>query len=143
MFLGFLARFGLWITGVLFLRALFFTLTGENKIQESVDPIFLGMVSDMPYIAGAFFIALAIMYLVVGKERTQRGWEMGKGLIAPTIVIGVVLGSIYGGITGITEAAGMGVIAVFVIGLIRREMTFEIVWDSVMRTLKSTGLLFG
>ena len=49
------------------------------------------MVSDMPYIAGAFFIALAIMYLVVGKERTQRGWEMGKGLIAPTIVIGVVL----------------------------------------------------
>ena len=35
----------------------------------------------------------------------------------------------------------MGVIAVFVIGLIRREMTFEIVWDSVMRTLKSTGTI--
>ena len=66
---------------------------------------------------------------------------MGKGLIAPTVVIGVVLGSIYGGITCITEAAGMGVIAVFVIGLIRREMTFEIVWDSVMRTLKSTGTI--
>ena len=99
------------------------------------------MVSDMPYIGAAFFICLAIMYLVVGKERTQNGWEMGKGLIAPTIVIGVVLGSIYGGITGITEAAGMGVIAVFVIGLIRREMTFEIVWDSVMRTLKSTGTI--
>ena len=141
MFLGFLARFGLWITGVLFLRAVFFTLTGENTIQEGVDPIFLGMVSDMPFIAGAFFICLAIIYVLVGKERTQRGWEMGKGLIAPTIVIGVVLGSIYGGITGITEAAGMGVIAVFVIGLIRREMTFEIVWDSVMRTLKSTGTI--
>jgi TRAP-type mannitol/chloroaromatic compound transport system permease large subunit len=35
----------------------------------------------------------------------------------------------------------MGVIAVFVIGLVRREMTFEIVWDSVMRTLKSTGTI--
>ena len=34
MFLGFLARFGLWITGALFLRAVFFTLTGENIIQE-------------------------------------------------------------------------------------------------------------
>ena len=66
---------------------------------------------------------------------------MGKGLIAPTVVIGVVLGSIYGGITGITEAAGMGVIAVFVIGVIRREMTMEIVWDAVMRTLKSTGTI--
>ena len=34
----------------------------------------------------------------------------------------------------------MGVIAVF-IGLIRREMTMEIVWDVVMRTLKSTGTI--
>ena len=78
---------------------------------------------------------------MIGRERSARGWVMGKGLIAPTVVIGVVLGSIYGGITGITEAAGMGVIAVFVIGLIRREMTFEIVWDSLMRTLKSTGTI--
>ncbi len=141
MFIGFIARFALWITGVLFLRAVFFTLTGENRIQEGVDPIFLGMVSDMPYIAGAFAFALLTMFLIVGKERTNRGWEMGKGLIAPTVVIGVVLGSIYGGITGITEAAGMGVIAVFVIGLLRREMTFEIVWDSLMRTLRSTGTI--
>jgi TRAP-type mannitol/chloroaromatic compound transport system permease large subunit len=66
---------------------------------------------------------------------------MGKGLVAPIVVIGVVLGSIYGGITGITEAAGMGAIAVFVIGLLRREMTFTIVWDSLMRTLKSTGTI--
>ena len=141
MFLGFLSRFSLWISGVIFFRALFFTVTGENIIEEGVDPIFLGMVSDLPYIAGAFLISLALVYLVVGKERTKVGWEMGKGLIAPTVVIGVVLGSIYGGITGITEAAGMGVIAVFVIGLIRREMTFEIVWDAVMRTLKSTGTI--
>jgi TRAP-type mannitol/chloroaromatic compound transport system permease large subunit len=141
MFLGFLSRFSMWITGVIFFRALFFTVTGENIIQEGVDPIFLGMVSDLPYIAGAFLISLALVYFVVGKERTKIGWDMGKGLIAPTVVIGVVLGSIYGGITGITEAAGMGVIAVFVIGLIRREMTFEIVWDAVMRTLKSTGTI--
>ena len=141
MFLGFLSRFSLWISGVIFFRALFFTVTGENVIEEGVDPIFLGMVSDLPYIAGAFLISLALVYFVVGKERTKVGWEMGKGLIAPTVVIGVVLGSIYGGITGITEAAGMGVIAVFVIGLIRREMTFEIVWDAVMRTLKSTGTI--
>ena len=93
------------------------------------------------WIVGAFLLALALIFLVIGRERSARGWVMGKGLIAPTVVIGVVLGSIYGGITGITEAAGMGVIAVFVIGLIRREMTFEIVWDSLMRTLKSTGTI--
>jgi len=141
LFLGFLAKFAMWVTGVLFIRAVFFTLTGDNKIVEGIDPIPLGMVADIPYIVGAFALAVATVFLLVGKERTERGWEMGKGLIAPTIVIGVVLGSIYMGITGITEAAGMGVIAVFVLGLVRREMTFEIVWDSLMRTLKSTGTI--
>ena len=141
LFLGFLAKFAMWVTGVLFIRAVFFTLTGDNEIVEGIDPIPLGMVADIPYIVGAFALATATVFLLVGKERTARGWEMGKGLIAPTIVIGVVLGSIYMGITGITEAAGMGVIAVFVLGLVRREMTFEIVWDSLMRTLKSTGTI--
>ena len=141
MFLGFLSLLTAGASILLTLRALFFTLTGENAVREGVDPIPLGMVSDFPWFIGAFVIALAIIFLVAGRDRSMRGWEMGKGLVAPIIVVGVVLGSIYGGITGITEAAGMGVIAVFVIGLVRREMTFEIVWDSVMRTLKSTGTI--
>ncbi|MCB1424612.1 MAG: TRAP transporter large permease subunit [Brucellaceae bacterium] len=141
MFLGFLSLLTAGASILLTLRALFFTLTGENAVREGVDPIPLGMVSDFPWFIGAFVIALAIIFLVAGRDRSMRGWKMGKGLVAPIIVVGVVLGSIYGGITGITEAAGMGVIAVFVIGLVRREMTFEIVWDSVMRTLKSTGTI--
>ena len=141
MFLGFMSKFAMWIIAVIFARAVFFTLLGANKVTEGVDPIFLGMVSDLPYIVGAFVLCFISMRFVVGKERTAVGWEMGKGLIAPVVVIGVVLGSIYGGITGITEAAGMGVIAVFVISAIRREMTFDIVYDSLMRTLKSTGTI--
>jgi TRAP-type mannitol/chloroaromatic compound transport system permease large subunit len=141
MFLGFVSRFAMWVTGVLLLRALFFTATGDNVVRENEDPIPLGMVADIPWIVGAFILFTAIVYLVVGRERTQAGWDMGKGLIAPTVVIGVVLGSIYGGVTGITEAAGMGVVAVFAIGMIRREMTFEIVWDSLIRTLRSTGTI--
>ncbi|WP_417674120.1 TRAP transporter large permease [Roseibium sp.] len=141
MFAGFLARLTLWVTGVLLVRALFFTLTGANRITEGVDPIPLGMVSDIPYILGAAVIAAALIFFAIGRERTSRGWHLGRGLIAPTVVIGVVLGSIYGGITGITEAAGMGVIAVFVIGLIRREMTPDIIWESIIRTLRSTGTI--
>ncbi|ALI56161.1 TRAP transporter large permease [Celeribacter marinus] len=141
MFLGFLSRFGMWATAVIFLRALFFTFTGMNTVAEGVDPITLGMVSDLPYLAAAFAIFAVVVYVVVGKERTSKGWDMGKGLIAPIIVIGVVLGSIYGGITGITEAAGMGVVAVFFISVSRGEMTFDIVWDSLMRTLRSTGTI--
>ena len=141
MFLGFLGLMGLGIVAALTLRNLFFTLTGANQIVEGVDPIKLGMVADLPYLAGAFVLFLAVVFGLVGKDRSLKGWEMGKGLVAPIVVIGVVLGSIYGGITGITEAAAMGVMAVFVIGVMRREMTFEIVWDAVMRTMKSTGTI--
>ncbi|TDX32444.1 MULTISPECIES: TRAP transporter large permease [Rhodovulum] len=141
MFLGFLARMTLWIAGALLVRVAFLTATGANRIEEGVEPIFLGMVSDIPWLVGALALALAAIHLAVGPARTRAGWQMGKGLVAPTVVIGVVLGSIYGGITGITEAAGMGVVAVFAIGLIRREMTFEIVWDSLIRTLRSTGTI--
>ena len=140
MFLGFLGKFGLYIIAVLFLRAMFFTVTGQNVLQEGEDPITLGMVADFPGLAIAFALAAGLVF-VIGKERVQTGWDMGKGLIAPTVVIGVVLGSIYMGITGITEAAGMGVVAVFMIGVVRREMTFTIVWDSLIRTLKSTGTI--
>lgn len=141
MFLGFLSKFFFYAGGVLFARALFFTVTGQNAVIEGVDPIALGMATHLPYLAGFTVACYLLMRFVVGKERTDQGWEMGKGLVAPIIVIGVVLGSIYMGITGITEAAGMGVVAVFVIATLRREMTFGVVWDSLMRTLKSTGTI--
>jgi TRAP-type mannitol/chloroaromatic compound transport system permease large subunit len=141
MFMAFLAILVAIASGVLTLRNLFFTLTGENQLTAGMQPIRLGMVADLPWLVGAFALSLALLMLLFGKERTFGAWRIGKGLVPPLIVIGVVLGSIYGGITGITEAAGMGVIAVFVISLIRREMTFEIVWDSLMRTLKSTGTI--
>lgn len=141
LFLAFLSTLVAGATAVLTLRLLFFTATGANVERTGVDPIPLGMMSDLPWLLGALALSLVLIFFVLGRERTVQGWHMGKGLVAPIIVIGVVLGSIYGGITGITEAAGMGVVAVFVISLIRREMSFEIVWDAVMRTLRSTGTI--
>ncbi|MEO0762417.1 MAG: TRAP transporter large permease subunit, partial [Pseudomonadota bacterium] len=141
MFVGFLACLAVGTSAILLARLAFLTITGANVLAEGQDPIALGQPGDAVWLIGLAAIALAVIFGLVGRERTLAGWQMGKGLVAPIVVIGVVLGSIYGGITGITEAAGMGVIAVFAIGLLRREMTFDIVWDSVIRTLKSTGTI--
>ena len=127
---------------VLFLRALFFTVTGQNFDKgDGVEPIFWGTADYVPWFAGLFVISMLLIYFAFGKERTAKGWSMGKGLVPPIVVIGVVLGSIYGGITGITEAAGMGAVAVFFIALLRGEASTDLVWDSLMRTLKSTGTI--
>ncbi|TCL01159.1 tripartite ATP-independent transporter DctM subunit [Shimia isoporae] len=201
LFGAFLCVLGSGFGALLFLRALYFTVTGINANPDLVDePIKLGMTYHLLPLA-IFSIGAAVVALFVfGKERTATGWEHGKGLVPPFTVIGVVLGSIYGGITGITEAAGMGALAVFLISvaleksfdewkaffvthrtkaviviagtivaavvlpmligigdkliagwvimlivigywLMRAPGKVELVWDSLMRTLRSTGTI--
>ena len=125
----------------LLLRVVFFTLAGQNTFEEGVDAITYGTPDYIPWFGGLTALSLALIFFVFGVARARIGWNMGKGLIAPIIVIGVVLGSIYGGISGITEAAGMGVVAVLIISVFRGEASFNLVWDSLMRTLKSTGTI--
>lgn len=141
MFGGFLSLLLAGGAVVLLTRALFFTVTGQNVLEEGEDPIALGMTSDLLPLAIAAGVGLILAFFVFGRERTMLGWEHGKGLVPPLLVIGVVLGSIYGGITGITEAAGMGAFAVFMIAVFRGEASVGLVWDAMMRTLKSTGTI--
>ena len=128
-------------SAVLLLRVLFFTVTGQNVYVEGVDEIAYGTADYIPWFGAYTAICLGLIFFAFGIERAKIGWDMGKGLVAPIVVIGVVLGSIYGGISGITEAAGMGVVAVLIIAVFRGEANCDLVWDSLMRTLKSTGTI--
>ena len=141
MFGGFLSLLLVGGAAILFVRAAFFTVTGQNVLEEGEDRIFLGMPDHLVPIAVAGAIGLALVFFAFGRDRVAKGWEHGKGLVPPLLVIGVVLGSIYGGITGITEAAGMGAFAVFMIAVLRGEASIGLVWDSMMRTLRSTGTI--
>jgi TRAP-type mannitol/chloroaromatic compound transport system permease large subunit len=125
----------------LFVRVVFFTLAGQNVYEEGVDAIAYGTPDYIPWFGGLTALSLGLIFFAFGIERARTGWNMGKGLVAPIVVIGVVLGSIYGGISGITEAAGMGVVAVLIISVFRGEASFDLVWESLMRTLKSTGTI--
>ncbi len=101
-----------------------------------------------PYVASSLAInsvlliaGLALTRVLFGGEIISITWSMTKGLIAPLLVVFVVLGSIYGGVTGITEAAGMGTVAVLVLIWLRGEFTFTLVREALMRTFKSTGTI--
>ena len=142
MFGGFIAIFVIGAAVALLLRIGFLTLTGRNaSTGEDFEAPSLGMLYHAPYLLGIIAVCFALIFLVFGYERSKRGWHHGKGLVPPLVVIGIVLGSIYGGITGITEAAGMGALAVFVIALFRGEASVDLVWVSLMRTLRSTGTI--
>ena len=141
LFGAFLSIMGAAGAFVLTLRALFFLVSGQHILEEGEDPIALGMPYHIPWIVAwlAGFLALAL--LVFGKTRCALAWKYGKGLVAPFTIIGVVLGSIYGGITGITEAAGMGALAVFLISIIMDRSWPE--WKAFFNTHKAKiGMVF-
>ncbi|EFO32092.1 trap dicarboxylate transporter, dctm subunit [Roseibium sp. TrichSKD4] len=142
MFLGFVSAVIASICAALLARIAFYSATGRNvAVNDRFEPPTLGMVSDLPLILGLLAVCLTIIFFLVGRERTSAGWKHGKGLVPPITVIGIVLGSIYGGVTGITEAAGMGALAVFLIALFRGEASVDLLWVSMMRTLRSTGTI--
>lgn len=62
-------------------------------------------------------------------------------LIAPAFIVVVVLGSIYAGIASITEAAALGVSSVLIISLLRRELNFRMLQESLVHTLETCGMI--
>ena len=129
-------------TGMLLARLGFLTFMGRNDPSvEDYEPPALGTLEHLPYFLGILAVCFILMFVVFGFKHTKLGWHHGKGLVPPFSVIFIVLGSIYGGITGITEAAGMGALAVFTIALLRGEASVDLVWVSLMRTLRSTGTI--
>jgi tripartite ATP-independent transporter DctM subunit len=64
-----------------------------------------------------------------------------RGLALPLLVIAAVLGTIYFGIASVTEAAAMGVVGTLIAALLRRELTFRILRDSLRQTMQTCGML--
>ncbi len=86
-------------------------------------------------------LSLVWIFFVAGTDMAKDAWAKGKGLVQPLAVVFVVLGSIYGGITGITEAAAMGSIAVLLLIIVRGEFSLKLMQEASMRTFKSTGTI--
>ncbi|SPH22009.1 C4-dicarboxylate TRAP transporter large permease protein DctM [Ascidiaceihabitans donghaensis] len=121
-------------TALLCLRAGYIEFSGQNAANDG-DAYSLASLWHFYMLGTLSLISLAAVFFVFGKDRSARSWALGKGLVPPIIVIGVVLGSIYGGITGITEAAGMGALAVFMIAVLLHYTTQE--WIDLVRSRAS------
>lgn len=64
-----------------------------------------------------------------------------KSVILPVLVAFSVLGSIYLGIASVTEASGVGVAGILLSTLIRGELTWQMLKESVIRTLETCGMI--
>ena len=117
------------------------------KVGATINPKMIDentkLIGDSILWIGLAIVALAIIFifLLVGVNTAREAWQKTKGMVAPLLIVFVVLGSIYGGITGITEAAAMGSLAVLTLIWIRKEFSFTLLREASMRTFKSTGTI--
>lgn len=117
----------------------------------------IGALFTAAVVPGLILVALYITYILVrcylnpelGPPAPEEELAMStkdklremKHIILPMTIVVWVLGSIYGGIASVTEAACMGVIGVFLSAVIRHELTFKLVHSALQQTMRTCGMI--
>ncbi|MEL6114126.1 TRAP transporter large permease subunit [Photobacterium sp. SP02] len=74
-------------------------------------------------------------------EDAARDISYFKALFFPLLSVGVVLGSIYTGVASVTEASALGVVGIMISAVIRREMSWNMLKDSAIATMRTCGMI--
>ena len=64
-----------------------------------------------------------------------------RAVLLPILIVVMVLGSIFTGITTPTEAAAMGVLGALISAIVYRRLTWQLMRESSLRTFKLTGMI--
>ena len=88
-----------------------------------------------------FSSASVALVLVAWLQKNGEGLPIAKGLLPPLVVVDLVLGSIYGGVTGYAEAAAMGVVASTLLIWIRGELNSVMMLEGMEQTYRSVGTI--
>ena len=74
-------------------------------------------------------------------EDAARDISYFKALFFPMLSVAVVLGSIYTGVASVTEASALGVVGIMISAVIRREMSWSMLRDSAIATMRTCGMI--
>ncbi len=64
-----------------------------------------------------------------------------KAVLLPILIVVMVLGSIFTGVTTPTEAAAMGVLGALISAIVYRRLSWQLLRESSIRTFKLTGMI--
>lgn len=120
-------------------------------IMTEQDIGMLFMAGVVPGIIGVIFYLGAVQYTIwrnpeVGPPGERIPWR--QRMVALSGVWGVILlfilvmGGIYGGIFTPTEAAGIGASGAFFFALLRGQLTWPILYDILLQTVRTTAMIF-
>jgi len=118
----------------------------------SISDLFLG-----GFLPGMLLASLYITYIVIRCHlrpdlaplppdemlRMSRAEKLAKmkGLVLPMLVILWILGSIYGGIATVTEAAGVGVFGAILAAHMRGQLGWEMLQEALRKTMVTVATI--
>ncbi len=115
--------------------------------ETSVGKLYIAAIVPSVLVCLLFFAVIFIHGLrSPNKEKppaatTREKWESLVDLMPTTLLILIVLGTIYGGIATPTEAAALGVVASIVFALVARKLSFRLLHESAEATARNTSML--
>ncbi|MBP11585.1 MAG: TRAP transporter large permease subunit [Arenicellales bacterium] len=120
--------------------------------QVSIGDLFLATVIPGLLLAG-IYIAYILIRCYINPDlgppapvenrdlSYSEKMKMVRDILLPVLVVVMVLGSIYGGIASVSEAAGMGVIGVIFCTWIRKELKWQLIRESLHQTMMTCGVI--
>ncbi len=115
-------------------------------VDESIGRLFMAGVFPGLVLAALFITYIGVTSLLHSEEVPQRGKlslraiaSSTSGMLPPTVLIFLVIGSIYLGVATVTEAAALGAAGALVFCALSRRLTWQVIWNSGIAALKITS----
>jgi C4-dicarboxylate transporter DctM subunit len=115
--------------------------------ETSVGKMYIAAIIPSALVCLLFFAVIFIHGLrLPSKEKPPPAtagekWQSLVDLLPTSLLILIVLGTIYGGIATPTEAAALGVVASIVFALVARKLSFRLLNESAEATARNTSML--
>ncbi|MBB3773467.1 tripartite ATP-independent transporter DctM subunit [Angulomicrobium tetraedrale] len=116
--------------------------------NASVGQLFAGGIVPGILLALSFSLYIAIFHGKAGAQATElidmpfrQKLALGKYLIPPFIIFGVVMGSIYGGLATPTESAAIGVMLALGFVALNRRLSVDLLINCSIQAAKTSGMV--
>ena len=115
--------------------------------ETSVGKMYIAAIVPSALVCLLFFAVILVHGLRRPSKETpppataSERWQSLVDLLPTSLLILIVLGTIYGGIATPTEAAALGVVAAIVFALVARKLSFKLLQESAEATARNTSMI--
>jgi C4-dicarboxylate transporter DctM subunit len=105
----------------------------------------------LPGLLCALMMMIAVAFITwrdpaAGPAGERASWperiQAVKGVWGVALLVVVVLGGIYGGVFTATEGAGIGAFGAFIFALLRRTLSWRVLFEVLVDSARTTAMLF-